>query len=135
MSNFARTLRQTLTIARRDFIATVFTPTFLLFLLAPVFMLGFGVVGGLGAASMARSTEGKIRIVAIVPDADRDALIAAARRTYAPTMCLAGPWASASVLDGKTADGGKARAFVCIGPSCSPPVTEPAELTRLLATT
>lgn len=79
MSNFARTLRQTLTIARRDFIATVFTPTFLLFLLAPVFMLGFGAVGGLGAASMAKSTEGKIRIVAIVPDADRDALIAADR--------------------------------------------------------
>ncbi|MBO9624245.1 MAG: ABC transporter permease [Sphingomonas sp.] len=79
MSNFARTLRQTLTIARRDFIATVFTPTFLLFLLAPVFMLGFGAVGGLGAASMAKSAEGKVRIVAVVPDADRDALIAADR--------------------------------------------------------
>jgi ABC-2 type transport system permease protein len=74
MNNFGRTLRQTLTIARRDFVATVFTPTFLLFLLAPVFMFGFGAIGGVGAASMAKSTGGKVRIVAIVPDADRQAL-------------------------------------------------------------
>jgi ABC-2 type transport system permease protein len=77
MSKFGRTLRQTLTIARRDFIATVFTPTFLLFLLAPVFMFGFGAIGGVGAASMAKSTSGKVRIVAIVPDADRQSLIRA----------------------------------------------------------
>lgn len=77
MSNFGRTLRQTLTIARRDFIATVFTPTFLLFLLAPVFMFGFGAVGGVGAASMAKSAVGKVRIVAIVPEAERKALAAA----------------------------------------------------------
>lgn len=77
MSNLARTLRQTMTIARRDFVATVFTPTFLLFLLAPVFMFGFGAVGGVGAASMAKSAEGKVRIVAIVPDADREPLRAA----------------------------------------------------------
>jgi ABC-2 type transport system permease protein len=79
MSNFARTLRQTLTIARRDFIATVFTPTFLLFLLAPVFMFGFGAVGGVGAATMAKSAESKVRVVAIVPDADRPGLAAADR--------------------------------------------------------
>ena len=36
MSNFRRTVRQTLTVARRDFVATVFTPTFLIFLLAPL---------------------------------------------------------------------------------------------------
>ena len=52
-SRFRRTLRQTLTIARRDFVATVFTPIFLLFLFAPVIMGSFGAIGGLGAASVA----------------------------------------------------------------------------------
>ena len=33
-----RLIRQTMTIARRDFIATVFTPIFLLFLFAPLIM-------------------------------------------------------------------------------------------------
>ena len=36
MSNARRLIRQTLTIARRDFVATVFTPTFLIFLFAPL---------------------------------------------------------------------------------------------------
>ncbi len=67
--SFARTLRQALTIARRDFIATVFTPIFLLFLFAPVIMGSFGAVGGLGAASVADSRGDRARIVAIVPDA------------------------------------------------------------------
>jgi ABC-2 type transport system permease protein len=70
-SRAGRTLRQTLTIARRDFIATVFTPTFLIFLLAPLIMLGFGAIGGLGAETMAdRSTE-QIKIVALTGDDDR----------------------------------------------------------------
>jgi ABC-2 type transport system permease protein len=69
MSRFARTLRQALTIARRDFIATVFTPIFLLFLFAPVIMGSFGAVGGLGAASVADGRADKTRIVAILPDA------------------------------------------------------------------
>jgi ABC-2 type transport system permease protein len=64
---FARHLRQTFTVARRDFTATVFTPTFLLFLLAPVFMLGFGLVGGLGASSAAGSGEARARVVIIAP--------------------------------------------------------------------
>lgn len=70
MSRVSRTLRQTLTIARRDFIATVFTPTFLIFLLAPLIMLGFGAIGGMGAASMADSSTQKIKIVALANDAD-----------------------------------------------------------------
>jgi len=69
MSRFARGLRQTLTIARRDFTATVFTPIFLLFLFAPVMMLGFSAIGGLGAASVADSGRDRAAIVAIVPDA------------------------------------------------------------------
>jgi uncharacterized protein YyaL (SSP411 family) len=63
----------------------------------------------------------------------REELLTAARRAYAPTLCVAGPWASASVLEGKApvADGA-ARAFVCTGPTCAPPVTEPAALDALL---
>ena len=72
MSRLRRTLRQTLTIARRDFIATVFTPVFLLFLFAPAIMGSFGAIGGLGAASVAGGAQGKARVVAIVaPDLNR----------------------------------------------------------------
>jgi ABC-2 type transport system permease protein len=77
MSAMPKTMRQTLTVARRDFIATVFTPTFLIFLLAPLIMMSFGAVGGLGAASMAGNASDRTRIVAIVAPADRAALIAA----------------------------------------------------------
>ncbi len=65
MNGFPRLVRQTMTIARRDFVATVFTPTFLLFLLAPLMMLAFGTVGGMGAATMAKSGDSKSRIVFI----------------------------------------------------------------------
>ena len=69
MTNIRRLARQTLTIARRDFIATVFTPVFLLFLFAPVIMGAFGAIGGMGAQSVASGSADKARIVAIVPDA------------------------------------------------------------------
>ncbi len=60
----------------------------------------------------------------VVTDGEgRDALLAAARHTYAPTLSIAGPWAQASILDGKTNDGPRARAYVCTGPTCAPPVT------------
>ncbi len=65
--NARRMLRQTLTIARRDFIATVFTPTFLIFLFAPLIMGSFGAIGGLGAATVAKGSDAKDRIVAILP--------------------------------------------------------------------
>ena len=68
MSSFRRTLRQTLTIARRDFVATVFTPIFLLFLFAPLIMGSFGAIGGLGAQSVAEGSADRARVVAIVPD-------------------------------------------------------------------
>jgi len=72
MSNFARGTRQALTIARRDFVATVFAPTFLLFLLTPVFMIGLGIAGGYSAASVSSGGAEKAVIVAIAP-ADRAA--------------------------------------------------------------
>jgi len=60
----------------------------------------------------------------------RDGLLAAARRVYAPTLCIAGPWAEPSILEGKTAG-----AYVCSGPTCSPPVADPDELAKLLTAT
>jgi len=71
-------------------------------------------------------------IVVVTEGTERERLLEAARRAYAPTMCIAGSWAAASILEGKTAAGAAARAFVCSGPTCSPPVTEPAALAALL---
>lgn len=62
---FARVLRQALTVARRDFTATVMTPTFLLFLLSPLLMIGFGLVGSMTASSAAGSGEARQRVVVI----------------------------------------------------------------------
>jgi uncharacterized protein YyaL (SSP411 family) len=74
------------------------------------------------------------QVVVITEGEGRDALVRAVRTTYAPTACIAGPWASASVVEAKTpAANGQARAFVCTGPTCAPPVTEPAALVTLLS--
>ncbi|HEY0192090.1 MAG TPA: thioredoxin domain-containing protein [Kofleriaceae bacterium] len=72
------------------------------------------------------------QVLVVTEGAGRDALIEAARRTYAPTLGLAGPWASAALLDGKTPAGDAARAFVCTGPTCSAPVTDAGALSALL---
>ncbi|CAN5752339.1 thioredoxin domain-containing protein [soil metagenome] len=61
----------------------------------------------------------------------RAPLLVAARTVYGPCASIAGPWASASMLDGKTAaPGGAAQAYVCTGTTCAPPVTDPAALRR-----
>ena len=65
-----KTVRQTFIIARRDFLAVVATPTFLLFLLAPLFMIGIGAVGGSGAEQVARSAEAAQRIAIVAAPAD-----------------------------------------------------------------
>jgi ABC-2 type transport system permease protein len=62
-------IRQTLTIARRDFVATVFTPIFLLFLFAPVLLGSFSAVGGMAASSVAGGKSDVSRIVVIAPAA------------------------------------------------------------------
>lgn len=66
MSPTRKALRQTLTIARRDFVATVFTPVFLIFLFAPLIAGSFSALAGAGAASAAGDVGDKARIVAIV---------------------------------------------------------------------
>jgi uncharacterized protein YyaL (SSP411 family) len=73
------------------------------------------------------------QVLVVTAGDGRDALISASRQTYAPTLCLAGPWAAPSITEGKDPDtNGAARAFVCTGPTCSPPVRAPGELARLL---
>jgi uncharacterized protein YyaL (SSP411 family) len=73
------------------------------------------------------------QVVVVTDGQGRDELVAAARAAFAPTLCLAGAWAQPSVLDGKTPDGPHARAFVCTGPTCSPPVTDPGALASRIA--
>lgn len=73
-------LRNILVVARRDFLAIVATPSFLLFLLAPLFMVAMGLAGGMGASQLADSARGTGRIVVIVDAADVEALRAADRR-------------------------------------------------------
>ena len=64
----------------------------------------------------------------------RAELVAAARRAYAPTLMIAGPWAPESIRGGKGAgEDGRAQAYVCRGQTCSAPVTEPDALRALLA--
>ncbi|WP_157084587.1 ABC transporter permease [Sphingomonas pituitosa] len=74
-----RFLRQALTIARRDLTATVMTPTFLLFLLSPLLMIGFGVIGGLSGQAASSAGEARQQIVAIAPPGQHDALRTADR--------------------------------------------------------
>ncbi|QHL91576.1 ABC transporter permease [Sphingomonas changnyeongensis] len=61
-------------IARRDFAATVLTPTFLLFLLAPLLMFGVGAIGGVGAAQVARDAGAEAGPVALAAGAEAAAL-------------------------------------------------------------
>jgi len=76
-------IRSMIVVARRDFLAIVATPTFLLFLLAPLFMVGMGLAGGMGATQLADSARGAGRIVAIADAGDLEALRAADTRLRA----------------------------------------------------
>ncbi len=67
-------LRCIFVVARRDFLSIVATPTFLVFLLAPLFMIGMGALGGLGASQLADTARGAGRIVAIIDPADIEAV-------------------------------------------------------------
>ena len=72
--------------------------------------------------------------VAVVTQGEgREALLTAARRPYAPTLCIAGPWAQASITDAKNPADDRARAFVCSGPVCSAPTADPLELSLAVA--
>lgn len=82
---------QAMVIARRDFVSIVATPTFLLFLLAPLLMIGFGAIGGLTAGGLAENAGEQERIVAIVPDGERAAFAAVHSRLRGVAGGLGGP--------------------------------------------
>ncbi len=67
-------LRHAAIIARRDFTAVVATPTFILFLLAPLLMIGLALAGGSGAESAARGSAEAERLAIIAQNGDRPAL-------------------------------------------------------------
>lgn len=83
MNGYQRALRQAFTVARRDFTATVLTPTFLIFLLSPLLIVGFSLVGSLGAQTAASSGEARARIVMIAP-AERAAMLGAIDQQMRP---------------------------------------------------
>jgi hypothetical protein len=85
--------------------------------------------------------RGSTDVVVVGPRAAAEPLLAAAHRAYLPCRTLAyvdpadpASAACASVLaEGKPAPEGKAVAYVCRGRTCSAPVSDPAELSRLLS--
>ena len=72
------------------------------------------------------------KVLVVTEGEGKAGLLAAARTTYSPALCIAGPWAQASIVDGKTSAGDRARAFVCTGPTCAPPTSDAGELRALL---
>lgn len=81
-------------IAWRDFKAVAGTPTFLLFLLAPLFMILIGVAGGMGAGQVANNAANATRM-AVLAQGDDAARINAAHNQLKTIM----PGESLSVLE------------------------------------
>jgi ABC-2 type transport system permease protein len=84
-------LQQSLVVARRDFTAIVATPTFLLFLLAPLMMIGFAGIGGASAGAFIDSAGSQTRIVAVVPETERAAVVMTDRRLRSIAGGASGP--------------------------------------------
>ncbi len=61
-----RLFSDALVIARRDFLATVATPTFIIFLLMPLLMFGISAASGLGAAHIASTSQQTAQTVALL---------------------------------------------------------------------
>lgn len=59
-----------ITVARRDFTAIVGTPSFILFLLAPLFFMGLGLFSSLGSSSIIQAERNKQIIAVVLPHAD-----------------------------------------------------------------
>jgi ABC-2 type transport system permease protein len=69
-------LTATWVVARRDFLALVATPTFLLFLLAPLLFVALSTLGSLSAESLVTNAGATQRVIAQVPEAEREAFVA-----------------------------------------------------------
>lgn len=97
-------------IARRDFMAVVATPTFLLFLLAPFLMLGISIASGIGGAYLAKGSQESRQMIIIASPADAKRLgaeeNALRKRLYGSG---GGPPAVRTVLPEPDADAQQAR--------------------------
>lgn len=71
-----QTIKQIAVIARRDFLAVVATPTFLVFLFAPFFMFAISAGGGLGLATLAKS-GGDTKQLSVIANAQDSARLKA----------------------------------------------------------
>lgn len=138
-------LAQAAVIARRDFMAIVGTPTFLIFLLAPFLMLGISAAMGVGAASMATQSLGQAQIAVIAqgPDAERIVAADARRRslyrqgeTRQPRLSVIAPQANLDAQSRAVLAGEQGAEVVMFGPLDRPHIVhEPGEqqLARYLA--
>lgn len=125
-------ISQAFVIARRDFMAIVGTPTFLLFLLAPFFMLAVSAGMGVSAASMAVQSEGRTRIVAIAGGEDAARIVAADKVMRAlyrlgdapPVLVVMAPAGEPSAqVRAAFADTGAETRAVMVGPVVAPRVS------------
>jgi ABC-2 type transport system permease protein len=84
-------LTATWVVARRDFLALVATPTFLLFLLAPLLFIALSTLGSLSAESLVTNASATQRVIAQVPESEREAFIATDVRLRGLVSGLAPP--------------------------------------------
>jgi len=90
-------LRAAFVIARRDFVATVWAWTYILFLLAPLVVFGFSIAVGMSAGKQDR--EASRPVVAVVADSDtvqalqsaRGRLVAGASESVFPVLRVVAP--------------------------------------------
>jgi len=83
--------------------------------------------GGRLLAAFDRQLHGVELVVTDGPG--KDELLRAAHRAYAPTLMVAGDWASEAIRAGKNEPGA---AYVCRGRSCQAPTSDPDALGQLL---
>ena len=77
-----RFLQSAWVVGRRDFVATVFSKTFLLFLIGPLLPLAFGVLfGGIGARANEQQPPDSVAVIADTADF---ALLQSARTRFEP---------------------------------------------------
>jgi ABC-2 type transport system permease protein len=134
MNNFFRHVK---VIARRDFLAVVGTPTFVLFLMGPLLMIGLSYLSGAGAESAAQSSRDAARIAILAKPSDIPALKNAEKELDAmqvrmPKLEIIASTsddakAANALMENKTAD----YFAVMYGPLATPTIQHEAESTRL----
>jgi hypothetical protein len=90
----------------------------------------------LGALDFASAAVAQVAIVGDPEAADTRAMLTVARSGFQPyrVLTLGSPESSTlALLSGRSANGGRATAYVCHGFACRRPVSEPADLAAELA--